>query len=59
MTINIDGVDIEVELKVGPSARVQNLDGTWSTHLGVTPVIVGGPRGPGPDGEPMPIVEAA
>lgn len=60
ITMMINGTSIEVELEIGPSARVQNLDGSWSTYLGVTPHIVGGgPRGPRPDGEPLPIDVAA
>jgi hypothetical protein len=60
MHVTINGREIDVEFELGPSTRVQALDGSWSTHLAVTPHIVGGaPRGPGPEGEPLPIIEAA
>lgn len=57
MTVNVDGHDVLVELQVGPSTRVQLIDGTWETHLGVFPVIVsGGPSGPdGDGGEEIPV----
>ncbi|UAW08506.1 hypothetical protein SEA_AUBS_31 [Mycobacterium phage Aubs] len=60
MHLTINGHRVEVELQIGPSTRVQALDGSWSTYIQVTPTIVGGgPSGPPDPGEPMPIAEAA
>jgi hypothetical protein len=57
VTTTVDGAEIEVEIKVVGSSRVQNIDGSMEMHVFIHPVI-GGPRGPN-GGEPIPIPEAA